>query len=147
MTAEHLAFTMVRCDLSSGSNSSKSWSLRVPSAGPKPVLRLWTTLRFLANDFSHERGWFYHFVNPATGRREWKSEVSSIDTALLLAGVLTVRQYFAEDAEIVRLATRIYERVDFQWMLDDDPLLLSHGWKPESGFIQHRWTRFADVYT
>ena len=46
----------------------------------------------------HQRGWFFHFVNLRTGAREWKSELSSIDTALLLAGVLTVRQCFADDA-------------------------------------------------
>ena len=61
------------------------------------------------------------------------SELSSIDTALLLAGVLTVRQCFAGDAEISALADAIYRRVDFDWMLAGDPLLLSHGWKPESG--------------
>ncbi|MGH9338067.1 MAG: glucoamylase family protein, partial [Acidobacteriota bacterium] len=106
--------------------------------------RVRATLRFLADDFPHERGWFYHFVNPADGRREWKSEVSSIDTALLLAGVLTARQYFAEDGELVRLAARIYERVDFQWMLNGHPMLLAHGWKPESGFIPHRWSNYSE---
>ena len=60
----------------------------------------------------------------------WQSEVSSIDTALLLAGVLTARQYFRDDPEIVRYARLIYERVDFSWMLNGDPFLLSHGWKP-----------------
>jgi len=103
------------------------------------------TLRFLADRFAHEHGWFYHFVDTKTGAREWKSEVSSIDTALLLGGVLTARQYFRQDAEIKRLATKIYERVDFQWMLDSHPTLLSMGWRPESGFIKHRWDHYCEL--
>ena len=69
----------------------------------------------------HEHGWFYHFVNLHTGAREWQSELSSIDTALLLGGVLTVRRCFDADPDIVRLADAIYRRVDFTWMLAGDP--------------------------
>jgi hypothetical protein len=97
------------------------------------------TLAFFADRAFHKNGWFYHWMDAETGERRWNSEVSSIDTALLLGGVLTVRQCFAEDKEIVRLATRIYERVDFGWMLNGDPYLLSHGWKPETGFLPYRW--------
>jgi hypothetical protein len=71
---------------------------------PAAVARTRTTLRFFAERMEHHRGWFYHFINIRTGAREWASELSSIDTALLLAGVLTVRQCFAGDAEIPRLA-------------------------------------------
>src|SRR5258705_1133944 len=74
------------------------------------------TVRFFANKAFHQRGWFYHWLDAKTGERRWNSEVSSIDTALLLAGVLTARQYFRDDGEIRQLATKIYERVDFQWM-------------------------------
>jgi hypothetical protein len=103
------------------------------------------TLRFFAQRMEHQRGWFYHFVNLRTGAREWLSELSSIDTALLLAGVLTVRQCFAGDAEIPRLADVIYRRVDFKWMLAGDPLLLSHGWKPETGFLKSRWDHYCEL--
>ncbi|HEY2963629.1 MAG TPA: glucoamylase family protein [Pyrinomonadaceae bacterium] len=103
-----------------------------------------STLRFFDSRAFQQRGWFYHWLDAKTGERRWNSEVSSIDTALLLAGVLTVRQCFAKDAEIVRLATRIYERVDFRWMLNGDPLLLSHGWKPESGFLKARWDTYSE---
>jgi hypothetical protein len=102
------------------------------------------TLRFFATRAIQERGWFYHWMDSKTGERRWQSEVSSIDTALLLAGILTARQYFRDDLEIVRLATRIYERVDFQWMLHGHPLLLSHGWKPESGFLKPRWDTYSE---
>jgi hypothetical protein len=102
------------------------------------------TLRFFANQSFQEHGWFYHWLDTKTGERRWQSEVSSIDTALLLAGVLSVRQYFGDDQEIVKLATRIYERVDFRWMLNGHLLLLSHGWKPETGFLKPRWDTYSE---
>jgi hypothetical protein len=104
-----------------------------------------TTLRFFAERMEHQRGWFFHFVNLRTGAREWSSELSSIDSALLLAGVLTVRQCFAQDPDVRRLADAIYNRVDFAWMLAGDPLLLSHGWKPESGFLSSRWDHYCEL--
>jgi len=103
-----------------------------------------TTLRFFADRAYQQRGWFYHWIDTKTGERRWNSEVSSIDTALLLGGVLTVRQCFANDPEITRLATKIYNRVDFRWMLNGDPLLLSHGWKPETGFLRPRWDTYSE---
>jgi hypothetical protein len=106
--------------------------------------RVRATLRFFATRATHEHGWFYHWMDAKTGARRWNSEVSSIDTALLLAGVLTVRQKFRDDAEIVRLATGIYERVDFPWMLNGHPTLLSHGWRPETGFIKYRWDAYSE---
>ncbi len=108
------------------------------------VERARNTLRFFADRAFQQRGWFYHWIDIKTGQRRWNSEVSSIDTALLLAGVLTVRQCFAHDAEVVRLATKIYQRVDFRWMLNGDPLLLSHGWRPETGFLRPRWDTYSE---
>jgi hypothetical protein len=102
------------------------------------------TLRFFANKAFQQHGWFYHWLDAKTGERRWNSEVSSIDTALLLGGVLTARQYFRDDPEIRKLATKIYERVDFQWMLNGQQLLLSHGWKPETGFLKPRWDTYSE---
>jgi len=102
------------------------------------------TLRFFANEAFQQHGWFYHWLDAKTGARRWQSEVSSIDTALLLAGVLTAREFYRYDPEIVRLATKIYERVDFRWMLNGHPLLLSHGWKPETGFLKPRWDTYSE---
>jgi hypothetical protein len=103
-----------------------------------------TTLRFFAERAPNMRGWFYHWMDAITGERRWNSEVSSIDTALLLSGALTAKQFFHSDPEIVRLATRIYDRVDFQWMQDGRPALLSHGWKPESGFLKSIWDTYSE---
>jgi hypothetical protein len=109
------------------------------------VARARTTLQFFSERMEHHNGWFFHFVNLRTGAREWKSELSSIDTALLLAGVLTARQCFASDGSTVRYADAIFRRVDFQWMLAGDPMLLSHGWRPETGFLPSRWSRYCEL--
>ncbi|HEX8339212.1 MAG TPA: hypothetical protein VF621_20995, partial [Pyrinomonadaceae bacterium] len=106
--------------------AERGWVTRAEARG-----RVLTTLRFFAERAPRERGWFLHWMDAATGERRWQSEFSSIDTALLLAGVLTARQCFREDPEVVRLATLIYGRVDFGWMLAGHPTLLSHGWRPE----------------
>lgn len=102
------------------------------------------TLRFLLKSAPQEHGFFYHFLDGKTGARAWKSEVSTIDTALLLAGALTVRRCFEGDAELGLLAAALYERVDFPWMLKGEPPLLSMGWKPESGFIAARWDTYSE---
>jgi hypothetical protein len=72
-----------------------------------------------------------------TGVRVRSSEVSSIDTSILLCGVLTCRQYFV-DAQIQSLATQIYNRVNWPWMLNGGAAF-SLGWTPEAGFIPGRW--------
>ena len=106
--------------------------------------RALAALRHYAEVAAHEHGWFYHFIDLETGARVWHCEISSIDTALLLAGVLTVSQYF-KDPEVVRLAGEIYRRVDFQWMLNGHSHLLAHGWKPESGFLANRWDHYCEL--
>src|SRR6266436_2525697 len=107
------------------------------------VERTRKTLRFLWHDMLQEHGFFYHFIDMNTGQREWKCEISSIDTSLLLCGVLTARQHFA-DAEIRDLATKIYGRVDWPWMLNSGPTF-SMGWHPETGFIQARWEHYCEL--
>lgn len=111
---------------------------------PEAQERVRRALHFLAEKLPHKNGWFYHFVDMRTGKRVWRSELSSIDTTLLLAGVLTARQYFHDNAEIVRLATKIYERIDFPWMLNSHPTILSMGWHPERGFIKSRWDNYSE---
>lgn len=104
--------------------------------------RVRVTLRFLAKQMPHARGFYYHFVDWGTGLREWRCEVSSIDTAILLCGVLTCRQHFA-DAEIQELAGQLYDRVDWQWLYRGGPYL-SHGWTPERRFLASRWDTYSE---
>src|SRR5579864_2085262 len=84
--------------------------------------RALTTLRFLWTKLPQHRGFFYHWADINTGERLWESEVSSIDTAILLCGVLSCREHF-HHAEITDLAYRIYSRVDWSWLSEDTPLL------------------------
>ena len=107
--------------------------------------RVLTTLRFLAHEAPQEHGWFYHYLDANTGERAWHSEVSSIDTALLLAGVLTVRQCLDDEPEIVNLANTIYARVDFPWMMDGSTTHFSHGWTPELQFLPYRWDTYSEL--
>ena len=112
-----------------------------PAAAREQTLK---TLRFLRYKVPHEHGWMPHFIHQSTGERAWKSEYSSIDTALLMAGVLSAKAYFQNDPEITQLASQLYERIDFQWMLNGDPGLLSHGWSPEHGFIPTHWDTYSE---
>jgi hypothetical protein len=107
------------------------------------VERVRNSLRFLFNQMPHQHGFFYHFVDMNSGQRWQKCELSSIDSSLLLCGVLTARQYFP-DQEIKDLATKIYERIDWPWMLNGGPTL-SMGWNPESGFLQARWEHYCEL--
>ena len=119
--------------------AERNWIARVEARD-----RVLTALRFFAEKAPHVRGWFYHWMDWRNGERRWRSEVSSIDTALLLAGILTARGYFRDDAEINRLATFIYDRVNFRWMLAGHKSILSHGWKPETGFLKPRWDNYSE---
>jgi hypothetical protein len=105
--------------------------------------RVRSCLKFLLK-MPHQRGFLFHFINMNTGDREFTSEISSIDTSLLLCGVLTCRGYFEGDKEIQTLATQFYERVDWDWMLNGGTQL-SHGWIPESGFIKTRWDIYCEL--
>gem|GEM_PF-352764 len=107
--------------------------------------RVLAALRYFYYRAPQEHGWFYHYLDSVTGQRRWNSEVSSIDTSLLLAGVLTAREYFGNDPEIVQLATGIYDRVDFPWMMDGSETYFSHGWTPRGGFLRYRWDTYSEL--
>jgi hypothetical protein len=106
--------------------------------------RVLATLRFLWKKMPTHRGFFYHFADVNTGERVWDSEVSSVDTAILLCGILTCRQHFEEHSEISLLAYEIFNRVDWSW-LSEDTSLLPHGWTPELGFLPYRWDYYSEM--
>jgi hypothetical protein len=111
-----------------------------------------TTLRFLLA-MPHEHGWMVHFVDKRNGQRIWESEYSSIDTALLVAGAIVCGQYFARNpstADILALADALYRRIDWTWMLTNngaqpDKKVLSHGWRPETGFISYDYGAYSEA--
>jgi hypothetical protein len=93
-------------------------------------------------DATGYKGFYYHFLDMHTGRRAIECELSTVDTAILMAGVLTAASYFtansSKESEIRRLAEILYRRIDWQWALDNGTTI-THGWKPESGFLPYRW--------
>ena len=93
-------------------------------------------------------GFYYHFLDQATGARAWRSEVSMIDTALLIAGALTACSYFTaptpEERELRELVDGIYGRIDWVWAQDGGHTL-RQGWKPESGFLHYGWEGYSEA--
>lgn len=94
------------------------------------------------------KGFFYHFLHANTGTRAWDSELSTIDTALLLAGMLVVAEYFrgdnGEEREVRALVDAIYARVDWRWAQNGEASI-TMGWKPESGFLRWRWFGYNEA--
>jgi hypothetical protein len=93
------------------------------------------------------KGFFYHFLDIETGRRVWQCELSTIDSAFLFAGMLTAATYFdgdtADEAEVRRLADALYRRADWNWARDGGPTL-THGWKPETGFLPYHYEGYDE---
>jgi hypothetical protein len=106
-------------------------------------LRVIATLDFIWKKLPTHRGFFYHFANMNTGERIWDSEVSSVDTAILLCGMLTCRQHF-RDRDIIQLSRSIFDRVDWTW-LSQDITLLPMGWTPEFGFLSSKWDYYSEL--
>jgi hypothetical protein len=107
-------------------------------------LRVVQSLSFLWHKMPTHRGFFFHFADMDTGQRVWESELSSVDTAILLCGVLMCRAHFDRDRDIRALAHAIFDRVDWTW-LSEDTELLSMGWTPELGFIPSRWGQYSEL--
>jgi hypothetical protein len=119
------------------------------------VARTLTTLRFFWNsphgpepDATGYKGFYYHFLDMDTGRRAWNCELSTIDTALLLAGALAAAVYFDRNGggerEVRELADALYRRTDWQWA-QNGKATVTHGWKPESGFLPYRWQGYDEA--
>ena len=118
--------------------------------------RTLATLRFFhtapqgpdARGMTGHQGFFYHFIDMKTGQRFQDVELSTVDTTLLLGGVLFAQSYFDQDApeevEIRQLAEEIYGRVDWPWSQTRAPAI-SMGWKPESGFIDYDWLGYNEA--
>lgn len=112
-------------------------------------------LRFFANssqgkaaDATGHNGFFYHFLDMQTGQRAWRCELSVMDTALLMAGVLVAAEFFDRseraEIEIRELSARLYRHVDWNWARGRQTSLCL-GWKPESGFLRHRWHGYSEA--
>ncbi|HUZ60282.1 MAG TPA: glucoamylase family protein [Hanamia sp.] len=95
-------------------------------------------------DATGYKGFYYHFLDMQTGKRALESELSTIDTAILFAGIFTAQNYFTGDNKderaIREIADELYARIDWQWALNGKETI-THGWKPESGFLKHSWDK------
>jgi len=121
----------------------------------KAIERVLATLRFFWNsrqghqpDATGYRGFYYHFLDMQTGRRVWQCELSTVDSAILFAGVLAAGAYFdadtPEETEIRTLGDAIYCRADWPWA-QNGGATVTHGWKPESGFLEYRWEGYDEA--
>jgi hypothetical protein len=94
------------------------------------------------------KGFYYHFLDMHSGARLWRSELSMIDTALLIAGALTASMYFTADnaaeIELRELADVLYRRIDWRWAQDEGDTL-RQGWKPECGFLHYGWEGYNEA--
>jgi hypothetical protein len=99
-------------------------------------------LLYLRDHAPQLHGLFYHFLNMHTGAREWNCEVSNIDTALLMGGVITVRQHFP-GTELAKVADQLYQNVDWGWLSYSDGTFYM-GYRPEVGILRARWGDFNE---
>ena len=93
------------------------------------------------------KGFYYHFLDMHSGARVWRSELSMIDTALLMAGMLTAGRYFTaktpEETELRELVETLYLRIDWRWS-QGGTATVRMGWKPESGFLNYGWDGYNE---
>ena len=119
------------------------------------VERTLATLRFFWNspqgtepDATGYQGFYYHFLDMKTGRRAWQCELSTVDSTFLLAGALAAAMYFdadsADENEIRTLGDALYRRANWVWA-QDGGATVTHGWKPESGFLPYRWEGYDEA--
>jgi len=101
-----------------------------------------------AHGMTGYKGFFYHFLDMKTGRRFEDTELSTVDTAMLLSGMLFCQSYFdgsdADEVEIRRLVEEIYGRVDWKWAQKRGPAI-AYGWTPESSFINIDWRGYNEA--
>jgi hypothetical protein len=117
--------------------------------------RTLTTIRFFhelpqgsePTDNGGYKGFFYHFLNMQTGHRFGTTELSTVDTALLIAGMLFAARWFDGDhpheREIRERAQAVYERVEWDWAVVR-PNRITMGWHPETGFIPADWNVYNE---
>ena len=100
-----------------------------------------------ANPVSYQ-GFYYHFLDMKTGERVWQCELSTIDTTILISGILAAQAFYqqedAGETEIRMLADKLYRQVNWQWALNSGSTV-THGWKPEFGFLPYCWHGYDEA--
>ena len=109
------------------------------------VLKVLQSLLAIQAKGGTQNGLFYHFMNPDTGRRASESEISNIDTALLMAGALTVREYFG--GEVARKVDELYRNIRWEFLMAREESHANQfylGWSPEEGYSKYYWNAYTD---
>jgi hypothetical protein len=128
----------------------RGWMERIDA-----VNRSLTVLRFFRDsdqsgsaEATGFKGFYYHFLDLHTGARVWRSELSMIDTAILIAGALTASMYFSastpEETELRELVEALYLRIDWRWS-QGGAATIRQGWKPECGFLHYGWEGYSEA--
>jgi len=131
--------------------AERGWVARAAAAE-----RVLATVRFFRDapqgpqpsGMTGHRGFFYHFLDVQTGARYEECELSTVDTALLVAGMLFCRSYFnrgdAREAGIREAVETVYARIEWDWAQPRAPLIC-HGWTPEKEFIRYDWQGYNEA--
>jgi hypothetical protein len=119
-----------------------------------------TILRFFYNSVQSPdtnatgyKGFYYHFLRMNSGTREWNCELSSVDTGLLMMGILFSRNYFNDEnnteKEIYSLADSLIRRLDWNFFEmpdgNDQAYTISMGWRPEQGLHHMGWKGYNEA--
>ena len=99
------------------------------------------TLDTFLNNVEGKNGFYYHFININTGKREWNCEISIIDTAIFICGAILVGEFFK--GKIKQKAEELYTRVNWEWYRNKENNYFYMGYKPETGFWGH-WDMYAE---
>jgi len=139
--------------------TAPNWPASIAATGfitrAMAVETILSTLRFFWNsrqgpepDATGYHGLYYHFLDMRTGRRAWQCELLTVDRAIPLTGVLTAGAYFGANAtqeqELRTLADALYRRAEWPWA-QNGGVTVTHGWKPESGFLPRRWQGYDEA--
>lgn len=107
----------------------------------KAYKRVNKTLDTFINNVENQNGFYYHFINMKTGKREWNCEISIIDTAIFICGAITAGEFFG--SEIKEKAEKLYKKINWEWYRNKENNYFYMGYKPETGFWGE-WDMYAE---
>jgi hypothetical protein len=122
--------------------AERGWITKAEAAS-----RIRVCLKSFLTKIEDKEGFYYHFLTPKTLQRAGKAEVSTVDTALLLTGVITAGEYFGGD--IKKMSDDLYKKANWDFYLEKNPdeehyLQFRHGWTPEDGLVDNYWDYYTD---
>lgn len=107
----------------------------------RAYVRAYKTLDTFLNNVEGKNGFFYHFINLYTGKREWNCEISIIDTAIFICGALTAGEFFG--GKVKEKSNVLYKRINWEWFRNRENNFFYMGYKPETNFWG-QWDMYAE---